>query len=171
MLQKWDIQRPCRSGPDTAWTPGRVHGPGMRGIQRPRTMSASSRVRRRRRVRQAASAAGRVWAKRFGPGVRHRKRARRFGRGNRIRRCGAGRVRPHRVGAGLRRERLWFMHWRDGHASPSKDLVGSLLLTRVQDTPGAGEGTGSRRACEERRKASLSPGSERRPKCQSSSIY
>ena len=90
MLQKWDI-------PSHRAVPARIrlgpqdgaHGPGMRGTQRPRTMSASSRVRRRRRVRQAASAAGRVWAKRFGPGVRHRKRARRFGRGNRIRRCGA----------------------------------------------------------------------------------
>ena len=167
----------ARPGPRT-W-----EWPGDAWVQRPRAILVSLGVRRRYRVRGPPGSGwgrltpGRVWPQRLWARVRYRQRARRFGRGNRVRRCWAGRVRPHGVGTGLRRERLWLVDWRDGHASPSKALVGSLLLTRVQHTPGTGTGTGAGKASVTRQEsppsppAADSPGSERGPKCQGGSIY
>lgn len=145
MLRKWDIcaqdahmvrrrGNPRNTGPfahPQVFCPSSAAPPGVFTCS---TTTADGRA--------GSLTAGRVGAQWLGPGVRHRKRAGRLGRGNGVGRCGAGRVRPHRIRSGLRRKRLWFMHWRDGHASPSKARVGSILLTRVQDTPGALTGTG-----------------------------
>lgn len=111
---------------------------------------------------------GRVRAERRRPGVRHRERARRFRCREGVRRRGPrGIRRRHGIGAGFRRERVGFVHWRNCHGCPSAAGLVPVCGREFRIRPGRDRGQTSPSQSRFR----LSPGSERPPKCRCGSIY